>query len=336
MFSVTEQVIGSGTHHRLIVSDASKQNSLTIIPTFGALVEQITLNGRQLVRAVTSVSADGLKPVSVDHERDWLKGLETYPGMLLAPWVNRIKDGKFFWKSVSHNVPINEPGRNTALHGFVFNKIFTTSHVNTNQHKASVKLSYNNLKEDLPGYPWKFEFSVEYTLEPGNFLLHLEAKSLSGDQEFPFCCGWHPYFLGISENQSESVDSSIIEIPAGKKTVTDDRLIPTGETLEFPHYNGPIKNLTLDGAIQFTTPSTTRNGVGVIETVIRNSQNNFSTVLWQNIQEFPIVHIYTPDTRDAIALEPVSALPNCFNDKNPPTLTSQGWQGKCGVYVKQH
>jgi len=334
-FTSREQNVGCGKHHRLILTDANGNNSVTVVPTIGALVEQVTLNRRQLLRPVSKdVSPDGVSPVSQADEERWLDGLKTYPGMLLAPWVNRTKDGRYTWKNKEYNLPINEPDRNNSLHGFVYNKVFKLQTTVTNEDFALVVLMYDNKDEELPGYPWKFQFSVEYKLEKGNFSATLRAKPLNETDEFPFCAGWHPYFYGATDSLQfvGTINNCVVEIPSGRKISTDERLIPTGNSTEFPAFSGPLSNQFFDSSISVSKPNGARDGVPVIETKFKS--NTMTIGLWQNFQEFPIVHIYTPDTRDAMALEPVSDLANCFNSPSCPTLTSAGWTGKCGLYVQ--
>ncbi len=40
-------------------------------------------------------------------------------GVVLAPWPNRTEDGCFTWRGTKHLVPVNEPERSNANHGFV-------------------------------------------------------------------------------------------------------------------------------------------------------------------------------------------------------------------------
>ena len=40
-------------------------------------------------------------------------------GEVLAPWPNRIGDGRYVWDGVEHQLPLSEPARGNAIHGLV-------------------------------------------------------------------------------------------------------------------------------------------------------------------------------------------------------------------------
>ncbi len=42
-----------------------------------------------------------------------------FNGALLAPWPNRIRDGRYDFGGRTHQLPVSEPTRATALHGLV-------------------------------------------------------------------------------------------------------------------------------------------------------------------------------------------------------------------------
>jgi aldose 1-epimerase len=42
-----------------------------------------------------------------------------FAGALLAPWPNRIRDGRYRLNGTSYQVPVTEPERGNALHGLV-------------------------------------------------------------------------------------------------------------------------------------------------------------------------------------------------------------------------
>ena len=43
-----------------------------------------------------------------------------YRGIIAAPWPNRIADGTYSFDGVDHQLPVNEPERQTSLHGLAF------------------------------------------------------------------------------------------------------------------------------------------------------------------------------------------------------------------------
>src|SRR5262245_30724512 len=43
----------------------------------------------------------------------------TFSGRVLAPWPNRVRDGRYELDGVEHRLELTEPERRTALHGLV-------------------------------------------------------------------------------------------------------------------------------------------------------------------------------------------------------------------------
>ena len=79
---------------------------------------QISLNK---VSAVISTEGAALIGLSVNNfyliEPNTRDGL--YAGKILAPWPNRIKDGKYTFNKKDYQLPINEVSKNNSLHGWL-------------------------------------------------------------------------------------------------------------------------------------------------------------------------------------------------------------------------
>ncbi len=73
-------------------------------------------------RAVVTEVGAGLRAYTVG-DRDLVDGFPENEmctigrGQLLLPWPNRIEDGQYEFAGRMHQMPINEPARNNALHG---------------------------------------------------------------------------------------------------------------------------------------------------------------------------------------------------------------------------
>ena len=68
----------------------------------GASLRTLSYDGRDLV---LPFGADELRPA--------------YRGMTLAPWPNRIVDGRYAFRGAGLQLPLTEPARSHALHGLV-------------------------------------------------------------------------------------------------------------------------------------------------------------------------------------------------------------------------
>ncbi len=69
-------------------------------------------------------------------------------GQILAPWPNRIRDGKYSFQGTDHQLFLTEPTRANALHGLVN---YSRWHA-VEQSADAVTLEY--LMPAQPGYPW--------------------------------------------------------------------------------------------------------------------------------------------------------------------------------------
>lgn len=148
-----------------------------------------------------------------------------FDGAVLAPWPNRIADGRFDVDGRSHRLPITEPERGTALHGLVADIEWTAAERTESTVRFDVDL------EPTEGYPFPFSLTVAYDLAEAG--LRISASALNtGSGPAPFGFGFHPWLSpgdpAPSAASSAAIDGAQLLIPATTWYETDDRLIPTG------------------------------------------------------------------------------------------------------------
>ena len=126
----------------------------------------------------------------------------------------------------------------------------------------------------------------------------------TGTQTLPIADGWHPYFtLGGKADDWE------LYFTADKMVEFNDKLIPTGNLLPNRHFTKPqtINATFLDNCFQLTAfdskPSCT----------LRNPGNGLQLLLFPE-KHYPYLQVYTPPHRNSIAIENLSAAPDCFNN----------------------
>ena len=142
--------------------------------------------------------------------------MNAFDGAVLAPWPNRIDGGRFDFAGDSHQLPITEPERNTALHGLVADVEWSV----VERTESTVSLKY--ALEPTEGYP--FEFSLQVDFELAEAELRMRARALNtGSAPAPFGFGFHPWLSG----GGELVDEAQLVIPAARWYETNERLIPT-------------------------------------------------------------------------------------------------------------
>ena len=143
--------------------------------------------------------------------------MNAFDGAVLAPWPNRIDGGRFDFAGDSHQLPITEAERNTALHGLVADVEWSV----VERTESTVSLEY--ALEPTEGYP--FEFSLQVDFELAEAELRMRARALNtGSAPAPFGFGFHPWLSG---GAGELVDEAQLVIPAARWYETNERLIPT-------------------------------------------------------------------------------------------------------------
>ena len=213
---------------------------------------------------------------------------------ILFPFVNRMEKGSFKFHGNHYSFPINEPDRNNALHGFVYDKHFNFAGQEIEDKKVKVTLVYSETRP-IDGFPFKYNLKLEYVLTEK--ALQLNVEIINQDQlEFPFNLGWHPYF------KTDDLYNSQLKINSQKKLLVNDKMIPNGE--KQISWNGflKIEDKTFDDCFVLNS-----NAIE-LKTPVYHFEFNFST-------NENFLQIYTPDDRKSIAIEPQTAPANSFNSK---------------------
>lgn len=255
-------------------------------------------------------------------DRPVVVGMDAFDGAVLAPWPNRIADGRYDFRGRSHQLPITEPSRRTALHGLVASTVWDVA----DRGEASVIL--RTMIGPSAGYPFELTLAVTYTLREDAIAIVAQASN-SGTQSAPFAFGFHPWIYP----GAATVDEAQLLIPAQTWFPVDDRLIPVTER---PFNSGSfiptdhepdeascivckdfralrvIRDSVLDDA--FGSPRRAADGWSYARlrgaddrTVVVGMDENFRT--WQVCTGD---ELDPPLRRSAIAIEPMTCPPNAF------------------------
>ena len=172
------------------------------IASVGASLRELTWHGRHLV---VPFDADEVRP--------------DYRGAVLAPWPNRVVNGRYQFDGVEHQLALTEPERGHALHGLVIWQDFAV----VSQQPSAVALGAT-LTPQI-GYPFRLELVVTYSLTEEGLMISLEATN-TGEGPAPFGAGIHPYLCA----GPGAVNDWFLQLPAASVlAVTPDRLIPVQE-----------------------------------------------------------------------------------------------------------
>ena len=210
-------------------------------------------------------------------------------GYTLAPWPNRLQDGKYQVDGIDYQIPKLD-SQNNANHGLLLDeKMEVLSH-----DSDSLKLFYSFGKD--AHYPFAIDLEIEFSLEENALVTRATATNNSLNAA-PFAIGFHPYFLMGSK----------FTVSAGftHRVVTDDRMLPvSAKKVSRLDLNQDSPELaTLDDCYY-----------GSNEVLVTNSSGAFEIRGLENINYFMI---YRPPAQvfaqgSALAIEPMSHLTNVF------------------------
>lgn len=268
--------------------------------------------------ALAGLWLDGVA-VTVETGPDELPPKST--GCVLAPWPNRIRDGRYRFDGVDYQLALTEPATGNASHGFVkWNRWSCLE-----RGESSVLMQCDVVPQT--GYPFEINLQLRYSVDAAGLTVHLAATN-TGNRPAPFGVGFHPYLdLG-----SHSLDDAELQIPAASVLRTDDQQIPV-ETLAVAGTVYDLQRLRPIGELRLDHGFTDLTGsVAVLRTSARTIELRWSSS-FRNLQVFTPPFI-TPG-RNAVAIEPMSCPANAFNshDNLVRLEPGQGWSGEWTVGV---
>jgi aldose 1-epimerase len=235
---------------------------------------------------------------------------DSYRGAVLAPWPNRVRDGRYVFGGVEHRLAVTEPERRAALHGLVLDEPFAV----VARSAADVTLACE--LRDRPGWPFAVRLEVSYALDAdGGLGVTLRATN-AGCEAAPFGAGIHPY-LHVGR-----ADDAVLEVPAATRVPVDpERLLPTGAPVPVAGTEHDFTRARRIGPLALDTcfGDLRRDAAGRARVRLSTPGAARAIEVWLE-EPFRFVHVYTADAVDdpararaAIAIEPVTCAPDAFN-----------------------
>jgi aldose 1-epimerase len=262
-------------------------------------------------RAVVVECGGGVRVLS--HEgRDLLDGyaVDALPdggrGQVLAPWPNRLRDGRWELDGRAQVLPVDAAG--DASHGLVRWSSWTPE-VHTSRR---VVLRHRLLAR--PGYPFVLDLRAQHAVHERDGLTTAVSASNVGRRPAPVALGMHPY---LAAPDGGRLDDCWLTVPATAHVLVDERRTPTGTApvegtpldLRQARQLGP---LVLDDACTGLVPGQD----GRVRVLLR-APDGRTTQLWT---EAPArwLQLFTGDTlapgrrRRGLAVEPMTAPANAL------------------------
>jgi aldose 1-epimerase len=308
-----------GNQQLLKLFDSKTNEFVSILPETGGMLLSMEM---QIGKEMVSI----LDCYSTETELEETLGT-SFKGSNLFPFPNRIDSGKYSFDSSNHQLFVNFPDENNAIHGLIFDKPFKVIETNSNDKFASVKLNYT-ATGSFTGYPFCFVLEVEFLLEENKGLSVITSFTNTDKSDIPVANGWHPYF-----RLKSMVEELIFSFPSTKTFAVNGKMIPTCESTDYKLFEKPtqMKDTVFDTCFGLND----REGKAIISIKDPLLQGGIS--IWQETgsEKYNFLQIYTPPSRKTIAIEPMTSIPDSFNNKiglivlNPGKKITASW----GVFV---
>jgi aldose 1-epimerase len=300
------------------------------LPTGEQFALETSTSSGDLSATITAVAA-GIRTLSIN-------GIDLVPpfaedqtppsgaGIVLVPWPNRIRDGRWSHDGVEHQLAISEPAKNNAIHGLLRH----TEYRPIARERDSVTLSATVYPQ--PGYPYLLGTAVHYELVADGLKVTHYVENL-GAEAAPVAIGTHP-FLKIGGVPTADLE---LRLDAASHIEVDERLLPTGEVpvagTEWDFREGRrVGDVSLDDAFGEIASEDGQ----VLHTLTAPDGRTVS--IWAD-SVFEYVQVYTTTTFPgedgdvAIAVEPMTAPAEAFNSGRGLRWLDPGeeWQASWGI-----
>ncbi len=286
-----------------------------VVTEIGATLRSYTVGGHDVV--------DGFGPAEWSHAGR---------GQVLAPWPNRLGDGRYEWRGVQAQAALDEPALGNAIHGLVR---WLPWRLEANAQNVVV---LRCTIRPTPGYPFSVELRIEYRLRRDGLVVTTRATG-AGDGTAPFGIGFHPYLRSGSE-VAELIDGASLVLPARRRLLLDERRLPTGEDQSVAGTELDFTVGRVIGPTQLDTAFTDlrRGADGIARAGLEDPVTGRGVELWVD-DRFRHLMCFTGDTveperrRRAVAIEPLTCPPDAFRSGKDLIVLEPGesWEGTWGL-----
>ncbi len=244
---------------------------------------------------------------------------------LLAPYSNRIRDGRFSFAGKTYQLRPNWVDGRQTMHGEVHGRIWTAERFEENK----LLCTFDSRSVGEVNFPFPFAVEVRYTLQQDGVEIFTSLQNV-GSEAMPAGFGHHPYFMRYLGNSGDAR----LSFRAERVYLTDASCIPTRPAEAIPpEFNfsqpRPIGTAYLDhvfagweGVLSLEWPGQIPSRDTYASGQIPSRDTYPSAMGWRmELRADPIFsHLVVFTAPDgSVALEPVTHATNGFN------LMAQGW-----------
>jgi aldose 1-epimerase len=256
---------------------------LDISPEIGGSVARFAFGGRDVLRQAPKGTTDVLD-------------MGCFP---LVPYANRIENGLLPFEGREYKLVPNMGDHPHPLHGYGWHRAWRVASVS----RDAATLAFDH---DPSDWPWAFSAEQVFTLGEDGLTAKLSVRSRASSS-MPVCLGFHPYF---PRHAGSRLTASVQGMWKGDAT-----MIPT------EHVDGsPLIDLA-HGALVDKAPFVDNCFTGWRSPARIDQPDGGMAVSLEASPECRFFHIYIPVGQTFFCAEPVTAMPNAFNRKEPADVT---------------
>ena len=237
------------------------------------------------------LNLDGTQLISA---KNVVEPREIFMGTVLAPWPNRLRDGRYKLAGKQFEFT-NLDGQNNLNHGLSSNVDFKVLTHQGNQLVIGCRFGLD------AGYPFDVDLEVTYQLESDALEVMAVAQNCE-PQPVPFALGFHPYFLAGD-------DFELVGDFTGR-ILADERMLPKGSE-------------RISG-LKFTGGQIDDCFFGAKTATLQTSEGKVEIELGENMNYFMFYRPGLDVGESLLAIEPMSDPANVFADDIESVLIAPG------------
>ena len=272
--------------YEIIIADPDSAFEATFVPEVGMIGSSLRHEGEELLHQGSGLDA-------------YKSHGSTFALPLLHPWANRLSAWDFELGdqhvSLDPESPITNRDGPTgrAIHGLLAaSPHWTVS--DADRSSLTAELDFGRVPEYMAAFPLPHMVRYSATVAGTTLTVGVTVRA-TGDVEVPISFGFHPYLtLPGSDRRGWNV-----EIPVARQALIDERMLPTGETVEIApgELDGPLGERTFDTSFP----------------AVRGDQPRFVVaderrrLVLTHVSGYPVTQVYAPQASQFICYEPMTA-----------------------------
>ncbi len=234
-------------------------------------------------------------------------------GVIMAPWPNRLEDGRWQMGAREFAAPINDAEGHNANHGLVLGKAFDV----LERSESSLRLETNLF--DAAAYPFDVTLTVNFILQNTGLEINISTKNCD-KVSAPIAFGLHPYFVAEQSSQLQLNAKTLISknernLPTQAISIEESTVAKQGLNLvEHLQVDDCFTDLIAEDGFSVTRLSRPAAGLTV---EIRQTEE-LSYLMLYTLQE------EAKQKRRLIAIEPQTAPVNAFKKLDQVKILGAG------------